>query len=57
MIIYHQENISAFAGNHIYYWIGQPLFAQQISVTSAAPTFKIIWAAESTIVIQPGAYT
>ena len=38
MIIYHQRNIAAFAGNHIVYWIGQPLRIRQhrISVTSAA---------------------
>jgi hypothetical protein len=36
MTIYHQNNIAAFAGNHIFYWVGQPLFHQRISITSAA---------------------
>lgn len=35
MIIYHQDNVSAFAGNHTYYWPTQPLFFQRVSATSA----------------------
>ena len=37
MIIYHHSNIAAFAGNHRYWWVGQPLFGFRISITSAAP--------------------
>lgn len=34
MIIYHQNNIAAFAGNHVIYWLFQPL-SFRISKTSA----------------------
>ena len=37
MIIHHQSNVAAFAGNHVYYWIGQPLFQSRISATTAPP--------------------
>lgn len=35
MIIHHQNNVAAFAGNHVWYWVGQPLFQWRISVTTA----------------------
>ena len=57
MIIYHQNNVAAFAGNMTYLWVGQPLFTQLISVTSAGPTFNVVWAAQSTIVINTGVQT
>lgn len=36
MIIHHQTNVAAFAGNHVVYWIGQPLFQYRVSITTAA---------------------
>ena len=36
MIIYHQNNVAAFAGNHVVYWVGQPLLGYRISDTSSA---------------------
>ena len=36
MIIYHQDNVAAFAGAHTWYWLLNPLLFQRISVTSAA---------------------
>ena len=36
MIIRHQTNISAFAGNHVYYWLPQQLLGQAISINSGA---------------------
>lgn len=36
MIIHHQNNITAFAGNHTIYWLHQPLLYQRISKTTAA---------------------
>lgn len=48
MIIYHQNNVAAFAGNHVYYWVGQPIIqAYRISATSAAPTEVLISQARS----------
>lgn len=44
MIIYHQSNVAAFAGNYTFYWMGQPLLQSRISVTTAAPAFKSAWA-------------
>ena len=42
MIIYHQNNISAFAGNHAVYWPFQPIIKTRISSTSAGPSVTII---------------
>ncbi len=42
MIIHHQNNIAAFAGNHVIYWVGQPLFQFRISITSAAAAEVLI---------------
>ena len=36
MIIHHQNNVAAFAGAHVFYWMLQPLFQYRISVTTAA---------------------
>lgn len=41
MIIYHQKNVGAFAGNEIWYWQTQPLLNQQISVTSAVVSVTV----------------
>jgi hypothetical protein len=38
MIIYHQRNVAAFAGNHINWWLPQQLIISRVSITSAAPT-------------------
>ncbi len=35
MIIQHQNNVAAFAGNHVVYWVGQPLFQWRISAAVA----------------------
>lgn len=42
MIIYHQSNVAAFAGNHTTYWPLNPIGLSRISVTSAAPTGRIM---------------
>jgi hypothetical protein len=42
MIIYHQSNIAAFAGNHVFYWIGQPFLHPRITITSAAAAVTLI---------------
>ncbi len=38
MIIYHQNNVAAFAGNHVWYWPLQPLgqLFHRVGVTPAA---------------------
>ena len=36
MIIYHQNNIAAFAGNHVFYSPLQSFLLQRVSITSAA---------------------
>lgn len=38
MIIYHQNNVAAFAGNHVWYWFLQPLVQlhMRIGVSPAA---------------------
>lgn len=36
MIIYHQNNIAAFAGNHIFYFQFQHLLHSRISITAGA---------------------
>ena len=36
MIIYHQNNVAAFAGRHVWYWPLQALLHPRVSVTSAA---------------------
>lgn len=42
MIIYHQENVAAFAGNHTWYFQFQPILQSRISATSAVPAGAII---------------
>ena len=45
MIVYHQNNVAAFKGGHVWYWPTQPLVIQhqRISVTSAlAGLIKVI---------------
>jgi len=42
MIIHHQNNLAAFKGNHVYYWLPQGLIQQRISVTSAAAVNTMI---------------
>ncbi len=37
MIIYHQKNVAAFAGNHRYLWLPQQVIVSRIAVTGAAP--------------------
>ena len=37
MIIYHQNNIAAFAGNHIWYWPLNPLIQRHIRI-AISPT-------------------
>ena len=56
MIIDHQTNLAAFAGNHSFYWFGQQLITDLVSKTSApvTPTFKPAFAMDATVVIQPG---
>ncbi len=36
MIVYHQSNLAAFAGNHVYYGLEQTFVKLMISVTTAA---------------------
>ena len=36
MIVVHQDNVTAFAGGHTWYWPLGPLFAQRISALVAA---------------------
>jgi hypothetical protein len=47
MIIHHQNNVAAFAGNHVVYWVGQPLFQWRISITSGAAGVDLIAQARS----------
>ncbi len=47
MIIHHQDNVAAFAGNHTIYWITQPLLFQRVSATTAAPVDQLIAQARS----------
>ena len=44
MIIYHQNNIAAFAGNHRYYTSMQNIFIpwNRVSITSAAAPGRIM---------------
>ena len=43
MIVYHQNNVAAFAGNHVYYMLRPHGYASYlVSVTSAAPSVTII---------------
>ena len=37
MIIYHQNNVAAFVGAHIWYFQFQPVLQSRISVTTVAP--------------------
>ena len=37
MIIYHQNNIGGFAGNHTIYWVGQ-FSTQRVAIQTAAPS-------------------
>ena len=32
MIIYHQNNVAGFAGNHVMYWPTQPLVQQHVRI-------------------------
>jgi len=42
MIIYHQSNLGALAGNHAWYWAGQFLLRPRIAiVTAAAPVLPV----------------
>ena len=47
MIIHHQDNISAFAGAHTFYWPTQPLLFQRIAITTAAAANEEIEQARS----------
>ena len=47
MIIHHQKNIAAFAGNHIYFDMLKSIVVQQISVTSASVANQAIEQARS----------
>jgi len=39
MIVQHQNNVAAFAGNHVAFWAGQPLFLRApVTATSITPT-------------------
>lgn len=49
MIILHQTNVGAFAGNHVFYWPTQPLMAGQISITSAPPTIDVFESTKATL--------
>jgi len=42
MIIYHQDNVAAFAGAHTYYWLPRQLILGRVSVTSAAVAAVLI---------------
>ena len=42
MIIYHQNNVAAFAGNHVVYWVGQPLLRYQINNTSSTKISLVV---------------
>lgn len=45
MIVYHQNNVAAFAGGHTNYWPGQ--LQQRVSITTAAPSNEEIEQARS----------
>lgn len=47
MVVYHQRNVAAFAGNLVWYWAGQPFLHQQVSITSAAASVTIVAQARS----------
>jgi hypothetical protein len=47
MIVFHQNNVAAFAGNHVVIWLGQPILRQRVSVTSAAAANNLIEQARS----------
>ena len=54
MIIYHQNNVAAFKGNHVFYTLTPfQLASWTISQTSTAPpvTFKAAWASQANVVI------
>lgn len=51
MIIYHQNNVAAFAGNYTWYWQFQPIIYSRISVTSAAAAFEAVWAHRANILL------
>jgi len=38
MIIYHQKNIAAFKGNHVYYWPGKIVMRLTKTSATAPPT-------------------
>ena len=42
MIIWHQSNVAAFAGNHTYWFLPQQIITARVSKTTAAPTGRIM---------------
>ncbi len=42
MIVYHQDNVAAFAGAHTHYFQFQPILQSRISATSAAAAGRIM---------------
>jgi len=42
VIVYHQRNVAAFAGNTVWYWPTQPLLGWQISKTTAAAASVLV---------------
>jgi len=42
MIIYHHDNVTAFSGNHTFYWQFQPIIQSRISATSAGPSVVLL---------------
>lgn len=42
MIIYHQENVAAFAGQQVWYWQFQAVLQSRISATTAAAAGRIM---------------
>lgn len=42
MIVYHQDNVAAFAGAHTHYWQFQPILQSRISATTAAAAGRIM---------------
>jgi len=41
VIVYHQNNVAAFAGNHVFYFLPNQIIAARMSITSAAPTTQM----------------
>lgn len=58
MIIYHQNNRAAFAGNHRWMWPGQPHFHSRVgSPGSATPSINLRITFGSTVLVATGALT